>query len=163
MRIKTKLFTEFHQIALSPLNMDAHTFLKLGNTYTKSVLSRPKVALRRFKSHFGVTLEVCSIVWNEIRNSAPVGALPTHLLWCLSFLKEYTTEHNRRSVFNADEKTMREWTWAFVKLISEMNVLSCNMTFFYSCIRFFTMTSSSDPLGEQVRWSLCRSDMFCLT
>lgn len=104
--------------------MDPHMFLKLGNRYTKSKLSSGKIALRRFKSFFGVTPKVCSIAWNEIKNEAPSGAQPKHLLWCLSFLKEYTTEHYRRSIFKADEKTMREWTWTFVKLLANMNVVS---------------------------------------
>lgn len=104
--------------------MNAQIFLKLGNRYTCSKMSKYNVALRRFKSLFGVTPTVCSVVWNAIKDEAPRGAQPKHLLWCLSFLKEYSTEHNRRSIFKADEKTMREWTWKFVKLLSDLNVVS---------------------------------------
>lgn len=103
--------------------MNEQIFLKLGNRYTRSVMSKYNVALRRFKSFFGVTPKVCSIIWNLIKNVAPRGAQTKHLLWCLSFLKEYSTEHYRRSIFKADEKTMREWTWKFVKLLSDLNVV----------------------------------------
>lgn len=130
--------------------MDPHAFFKLGNKYTKSVISSPKIAARRFRSHFGVTPKVCSVVWNEIEYSAPAGAQPKHLLWCLSFLKEYSTEHYRRSIFNADEKTMREWTWTFVKLISKMNVVRFAFNVFILRLRYLTMTYSIDHLGEEI-------------
>lgn len=103
--------------------MDAHLFLKLGNKYTQSKMSSMPTAVRRFKSFFGVTPEVCCIAWNAIKNKEP-NAQPQHLLYCLSFLKEYSTEHYRRSIFKADEKTMREWTWKFVKLLSDIDVVS---------------------------------------
>lgn len=103
--------------------MDPHKFLKLGNKYTKSLVSTPKLSLRRFKSFFGITPLVCSIVWDEVKNEAPYGAEPKHLLWCMSFLKEYSGEHYRRSIFDADEKTIRKWTWIFVKLLSNLNVV----------------------------------------
>lgn len=98
-------------------------FRKLGNRYTKSKMSCENISLRRFKSMFGVTPKVCSVVWNEIKDQAPPAAQPIHILWCLSFLKEYSTEHNRRAIFKADEKTMRFWTWTFVKLIANLDVV----------------------------------------
>lgn len=105
------------------VGMDPHSFLKLGSKYTKSVVSRPKIALRRFQSFFGVIPVVCSLIWDQLKNEAPSGAEPKHLLWCLSFLKEYSNEHYRRSIFNSDEKTIRKWTWTFVKLLSNLNVV----------------------------------------
>lgn len=102
----------------------SHEFFKLGNTYTKSSLTRSeKIALRRFKTFFGVSPNICSIVWKKLEADLPHGALPKHLLWCLSSLKQYETEHCRRSLFNADEKTIRKWTWIFVKLLSDLNVV----------------------------------------
>jgi len=107
------------------MNPTDHEFLKLGNVYTKSTLARSKyMALRRFKSFFGVSPQVCSIIWAELENDLPIGSQPKHLLWCLSFLKQYGTEHYRRSIFKADEKTLRKWTWTFVKLLSNLNVVN---------------------------------------
>lgn len=82
--------TIFNEI-LFMVGMDPHKFLKLGNKYTKSLVSTPKLALRRFKSFFGITLLVCSIVWDELKNEAPYGA--EHLLWTINFRcrrKNYT-------------------------------------------------------------------------
>lgn len=104
--------------------MNSDTFLKLGTRYTNSKSSQSyKMKLRRFKSFFGVTPLVCSLVWFRIKNDAPADSHPKHLLWGLLFLKQYSNEHIRRSILDADEKTIRKWTWIFVKLISDMNVV----------------------------------------
>lgn len=102
--------------------MTDHGFLKLGNIYTKSSLTRSRfVALRRYKSFFGVNPTICSIVWTKLEKDLPNGAHPKHLLWCLSFLKQYAVEHYRRSIFQSDEKTIRKWTWIFVNLLANLN------------------------------------------
>ena len=107
------------------MEITKETFWKLGNIYTKSSLTRSEnVALRRFKSHFGVTPIICSLIWEKLRTELPVGASPQHLLWGLSFLKQYSDEHYRRSVFRADEKTIRKWKWIFVTYLSNMNVVN---------------------------------------
>ncbi len=146
-------------IFIYSVDMDAHMFCKLGNRFTKSKMSTEKIALRRFKSFFGVTPNVCSIAWNEIKNQAPPAAQPKHLLWCLWFLKEYSTEHHRRSLFKADEKTIRYWTWTFVKLLANLNVVSSTKFFFtftlheLPCLNIFT-----DSLGKSIRrssWQSC--------
>lgn len=144
------------------LDMDARLFLILGNRYTKSKVSVYSVALRRFNSFFGVTPKVCCIAWNAIKNEAPRGAKPVHLLWCLSFLKEYATEHNRRALFGADEKTMREWTWTFVKLLSNMNVVSSITHMFFRFFNEKCLNSAHllDSLGETNCRSCCRTNMF---
>lgn len=106
------------------MNVTSGTFIRLGNIYTESSLTgSPALALRRFKSFFGVTPTVCSIIWEQLKDELPVGSAPKHLLWSLSFLKQYTDEHNRHSVFGDDEKTMRKWVWIFVNLLSNMNVV----------------------------------------
>lgn len=99
-------------------------FLSLGNVYTKTKY-RQKLSTknRRFKSFFGITPKVCSIVWEKIRHDRPIGFSPKHLLWGLNFLKQYTNEENRHSIFQADEKTIRKWTWIAVGLLSDMNVV----------------------------------------
>lgn len=104
--------------------MNSNAFLKLGNRYTESKYSSSdKTKLRRFKSFFGVTPPVCSIIWQRIKNRAPAGSQPKHLLWCLLFLKQYGIEHTRRSILDADEKTIRKWTWIFTKLLADLDVV----------------------------------------
>lgn len=130
--------------------MSSDEFLKLGNRYTDSKRSRSqKVKLRRFKSFFGVTPTVCSLVWLRIKSNAP-GSHPKHLLWGLLFLKQYSIEHIRRSIVNADEKTIRKWSWIFVKLISDMNVVYLVDKEFHSAILPIS-DLFPDNLGKKVR------------
>lgn len=106
------------------MNVTSHTFVLLGNRYTSSSLTRSaQVALRRFKSHFGVTPTVCSIIWGKIKYDLPHGGEPKHLLWALLFLKQYSDENARRSILKSDEKTIRKWTWKFVEVLSNMDVV----------------------------------------
>lgn len=104
--------------------MTSTEFLKTGNRYTKSSSSRsPSTSLRRFKSFFGITPSMCTIVWNKLKDKAPIGSKPKHLLWCLFFLKQYPIEHIRQSVLGADEKTIRKWNWIFIKLLSQLDMV----------------------------------------
>lgn len=104
--------------------MNAETFLKLGNLYTKTACKTSKyVAERRFTSFFGVTPYVCSIIWEKLLPTLPIGGEPKHFLWALTFLRQYAVEHYRHSIFNADEKTIRKWTWIFVKLLSDLEMV----------------------------------------
>eukprot|EP00171_Calliarthron_tuberculosum_P023605 IDg23605t1 len=80
------------------------------------------VLLRRFMGLFGVTPEVCCVVWNQLLGKMPKGAQPHHLLWSLLFLKLYANEHCNRLLSGADEKTFRKWAWIFIGLIAELKV-----------------------------------------
>lgn len=79
--------------------------------------------MRRFKSFFGVTPEVCECIRNLIEMELNDDSQPKHLLWCLNFLKQYTVEHTRRTLFAADEKAIRKWTWIYVQHIADLNVV----------------------------------------
>lgn len=128
------------------MNGSVDIFVKWGNKYSKSSNKRSaSVALRRFKALFGVTPVVCSIIWEKIRASIPKGGEPKHLLWALLFLKQYSDEHARRSTVGADEKTMRKWTWKFVELLSQMNVVLL-LEIFYPVLRIMK-NKISDYLG----------------
>lgn len=106
------------------MNVTSKTFATIGNRYTESSMTRSTyVALRRFKAFFGVTPTVCAICWEVLKDNLPQGAEPKHLLWALLFLKQYCSEHNRRSILGADEKTIRKWTWLFVDLLSRLDVV----------------------------------------
>lgn len=102
--------------------MSSEIFLRLGNAYTKGT-SNTKTNLRRFKSFYGVSPAVCAKIWEKIIFETSSHAQPKHLLWCLFFLKQYPVEHEMRAIFHADEKTIRKWTWCFVKLLSNINVV----------------------------------------
>ena len=81
-------------------------------------------AQRRFRGAFGVSPAVCAAAWNLVSVSAPVGALPSHLLWCLLFLKGYATEHVNCAITGADEKTYIKSVWALVEHLSGLKIVS---------------------------------------
>lgn len=104
--------------------MSTKTFENLGNIYMKNRHNtRKNVSFRRFKSFFGVTPAVCSLIWQMLIGKKPPEAEPKHLLWSLNFLKQYNVEHTRRSIFKADEKTIRKWSWVFIQLLADLNVV----------------------------------------
>jgi hypothetical protein len=66
---------------------------------------------RRFREFFGVSPLVCQEIWYKVLNQLPSGAKAKHLLWTLFFLKR------------SDEKSFRKWTWIFIDLISDLEVV----------------------------------------
>ena len=75
---------------------------------------------RRFKSHFGVTLEIAELIWSKVEN----GDIPLdyefkayHLLWVLYFLKVYPLQDCAEVFFNVDHKTYRFWVWRLIKCL----------------------------------------------
>ena len=79
---------------------------------------------RRFRAMFGVSALVCSVIRNRLLRKIPDGASPVRLLWALMFLKVYRSEATNWTISKADEKTFRKWSWRFVELISNLNVVS---------------------------------------
>lgn len=94
---------------------------------------------RRFRSTFGTSSDVCSVLWNMLQPYTTMhqnGIVPHHLLWSLMFLKEYAHETvHCAMVGGVDEKTFRKWSWLFVDAISflEPMVVSVLMIVVYFC------------------------------
>lgn len=78
---------------------------------------------RRFMTFYGITPKVFAVLWKLIPEK-PRGSEPKHLLWCMLFLKNYNKEHINAA--NVDEKTFRLWTWRFVNLLAQLNVVCKN-------------------------------------
>ena len=98
---------------------------------------------RRFRSFFGVCPETCVILWKLLASFVPRMAIPHHLLWALLFLKTYATEHVNATIAQVDEKTFRKWSWKFVVLLSELQIvrlLKPNVLFFGSCTSLSNIT-----------------------
>lgn len=112
--------------------MSSQLFKKIGLKYIGHKLSQSQhVGMRKFKAHFKVSTYICSIVWRKIIiNGAPEGSQPKHLLWCLCFLKLYTTDHNRAAFLKADEETVRKWTWIFVSLVANLELVLKNKLYY---------------------------------
>jgi hypothetical protein len=99
-------------------------FLSLGHTLTKHDLSYSEiVGNRRFRSFFGTSPLVCSIVWAHLEDK-PQGFKPLHLLWGLTFLKRYDIESGNRALMGCDEKTLRKWIWTAIELIANLKIVS---------------------------------------
>lgn len=108
--------------------------------YAQSILQKAnhgsrETELRRFRSLFGVSPSTCAHVWQAMRNEIPPGGRPIHLLWALLFLKVYSTENVNSLISGADEKTFRKWTWIFVELIADLevvrNCISIRLPYYY--------------------------------
>jgi len=99
-------------------------FWKEGLNYANYKITNANLTgYRKFRAFYGVSPEVCGILWNKLTNK-PSGSQTKHLLWCLLFLKRYNTEHVNAALVDVDEKTFRVWTWRFIKMLSELKVVS---------------------------------------
>lgn len=104
--------------------MSSEDFYKLGCVYMKHGICKSKhVGLRRYRSFFGMSPNICFILWNKLKSTLPLESEPKHLLWCLLFLKQYHVEHSRRTILDADEKTIRKWSWIFIKHLADLNMV----------------------------------------
>jgi hypothetical protein len=64
---------------------------------------------RDFNSLFGVSANVCSVVWNLC--DFPSGTRPVHLLWAFLFMKVHGIEPVLIVIVNSgpNRKTFRKW------------------------------------------------------
>ena len=87
---------------------------------------------RFFRAHFGTSWEICGAIWlslvtfwNSYEYSGEGGELvmikPLHLLWALSFLKNYETDDKSAKFWKKAVKTYRKWTHL---LLDELEFLS---------------------------------------
>lgn len=99
-------------------------FWTLGHKFTDH---SPNLSLkqgsRRFKTFYGVSPRICSILWQLIEKIVSETCEPRHLMWTLSFLKQYHTETANRSNFEADEKTFRKYVWLLTDALAELHVV----------------------------------------
>lgn len=92
----------------------ASGFHRLGTRILNSFINS------RLRAVFGVTPKVCAIIWGALRNDLANWESPKHILWCLLFLKCYTSDCLRKPIVNADEKAFRKWSLALVHLIAPL-------------------------------------------
>lgn len=99
-------------------------FFELGLTITNHDESKSRsTAHRKYRSFFGVSPLICSICWTLLKNKLPNYSRPIHLLWALLFLKKYETEEVSVALTKADAKKFRKWSWIFVDLLSNLNMV----------------------------------------
>ena len=140
-RINTSL--EFHNWMLMKMPHDiekiTNTFIELGADIMK--LKAPSTPSKRFiwrwRSHFGCSPEISSLLWLALSKHNKVKK--KHLLWVLYFLKTYPTESEACSrVGGIDEKAWREIIWEIIYKISilEAKIVSVlfSFLFVYVCL-----------------------------
>jgi hypothetical protein len=89
--------------------------------YPKTRRWHKETELQKFRSFFGCSACVGTVLWNRIEQSLKQRSLPKHLLWTLVFIKSYATEEvHCRMVGWADPKQYREWVWYMLEKICEI-------------------------------------------
>lgn len=78
-----------------------------------------------FRGFFGASIDVITDIWNRVQpfidDEHAGSSHPKHLLWCLVFLKIYSTEEvHCRIVGWPAPKTFRKWSWYFVGKIAQL-------------------------------------------
>lgn len=76
------------------------------------------VSDRGFRALFGVYVEECAILWQELDLKRPLGGKPVHFLSCCLFLNVYGTEEVHCAITGVYPKKFRKKTWLFVSSIS---------------------------------------------
>ena len=87
------------------MNRDSILFLKEAKPVTGNCPAT--TASLRFKASFGISVEVCIILWNMYIEKHP-NASHKHLLWGIYFLKAYPIEAAAAALFGTTEKTFRK-------------------------------------------------------
>ena len=82
---------------------------------------------RAFRSHFGCSPDICSILWEKIRR--PSAMMGKHLLWGLHFLKSYATEDVLACALRTTRKTLRKWIWTVVRSIAQLKRSVVSLSF----------------------------------
>ena len=106
-------------------SVSSESFLLMGNAIASRLgKSSSSTAIVRFRSYFGISPLVCSMLWDLLRSfrqTLPRTVSANHLLWALCFLKTYQSYYVLSSlVGGVDEKTYKEWVWKFVVAISKL-------------------------------------------
>lgn len=93
-------------------------FYNIGCTLINHSSESIHIGLRRFKAFFGVSPNICSVLWGMIKMKLPSDYKEIHLLWALFFLKCYNPENVTRAFTKCDEKTLRKRVWTVVKQLA---------------------------------------------
>ena len=79
---------------------------------------------RSFRSLFGATPRVCSIIWHEMILKLPTSVEGKHLFRGLLFLKVYSTEEVHSAICGTTVKTFRKWSLKIVTIIYNLSIVS---------------------------------------
>ena len=120
----------FHFFLFIPSNshtntIDTNSVLFINEAKPVTGKCPMSTASLRFKSSFGISVEVYIILWNMLLpqfDEEPQPPAQKHLLWALYFLKSYSTESLAAGVFGTSGKTFRKHTHSMImRISSQMN------------------------------------------
>ena len=127
----TPLFVWWGQISPTIHNFDhlsLDVWTKASMIYSPRaffLLAKSKLSVkddRSFKSHFGTTIDVASLVWDRIRENklCPCSLRPFHLLWGLLFLKTYSTTEVLATTVKSSCNNVWKWVWIVLRQIQKL-------------------------------------------
>ena len=105
---------------------------------------------RKFRSFFGCSSYICSVIWNLFLCVPPPDPYlrPYHLLWTLLFLNVYGCENVLAGICKTTEKTYRKWVWFLLEFLAGINVVGCWILCLLSLI-LFKIVWENRKLGHQ--------------
>jgi hypothetical protein len=80
---------------MTTMNLTDKDFFSLGLTLINRTVKSKRVARERFHAHFGTEAVIVADLWRRLGPTSLMtdyNCKPTHLLWCLMFLKGYGNE-----------------------------------------------------------------------
>jgi len=104
--------------------------LRLGG-YTQRRIDRSqrKTNVERFKSLYGSTPRVITIIWEDLQTTSdpaahvqPCDRKIKFFLMAMHQLKRYPTEFEREAKFDVNIAWSRDWTWFFIEKIQALKV-----------------------------------------
>ena len=77
---------------------------------------------RRFRSCFGVDSLICAVAWEWLtwKGTIPKGGTMEHFLWGCFMLMVYPSENVMSEILDADEKSVRKWSWLFFLALEDL-------------------------------------------
>ncbi len=117
-----------------PYRVHPKLFFQKGMSFAERGPEFTAANYSRFRSHFGTSPGVCSILWDHIQPTLALDLQATfsHLLWALMFLKVYSSESVLAGKCNAvDEKTYREKVRPIVEAIAKIKPKIVSKTLMY--------------------------------
>ena len=83
--------------------------------------------MQKFVSTFGITPNMCSIVWTKLQDDEmPATVLPKHLLWTLHFLRCYNSEEVLTNLTKCCRQTLTKWIWPMIERLHDLDIVSNN-------------------------------------
>lgn len=102
----------------------ANNFIQIALTFPVFKSHVGSIKNRAFRAIFGTPASVVASLWDHCSSLAPDNSQKKHLLWCLVFLKVYSTEEVHCGLVGTNPKTFRKWSWEFAQIISSLHIVS---------------------------------------